>query len=95
MSGSLSNTITKPANVFQGCVHIKACLLELLDGLGLEQHVDQPTHRDGHTYDLTITRFSESLVASKPVVDQFISDQGPVQTWSLRGNLQLQEDQVN
>ena len=33
--------------------------LELLEGLGLEQHVDQPTHRDGHTLHLTITRLSE------------------------------------
>lgn len=52
--------------------------LERLEALGLEQHVNQPTHRDGHILDLTITRMSESLVTSTPVVDQFISDQAAV-----------------
>ena len=55
--------------------------LELLEGLGLEQHVDKPTHRDGHTLDLTITRMSECLVSHTPVVDQFISDHAAVLCW--------------
>ena len=55
--------------------------LEVLEGLGLEQHVDQPTHREGHTLDLLITRMSESLIASTPVVDQFISDHAAVLCW--------------
>ena len=55
--------------------------LELLEGLGLEQHVDKLTHRDGHTLDLTITRISECLVARTPVVDQFISDHAAVLCW--------------
>ena len=40
--------------------------MELLEGLGLEQHVDKPTHRDRHTLDLTITRMSECLVRPAP-----------------------------
>ena len=52
--------------------------LELFDGVGLKQHVDQPTHREGHTLDLTITRVSESLIVSTPVVDHFISDHAAV-----------------
>ena len=52
--------------------------LETLEVLGLEQHVDQPTHRDRHILDLTITRMSEGLVTSTPVVDQFISDHAAV-----------------
>ena len=55
--------------------------LELLEGLGLEQHVDNPTHRDRHTLDLTITRMSECLVSHAPVVDQFISDHAAVLCW--------------
>ena len=55
--------------------------MELLEGLGLEQHVDKPTHRDRHTLDLTITRMSECLVSHTPVVDQFISDHAGVLCW--------------
>ena len=55
--------------------------LELLEGLGLEKHVDKPTHRDRHTLDLTITRMSECLVSHAPVVDQFISDHAAVLCW--------------
>ena len=55
--------------------------LELLEGLGLEQHVDKPTHRDRHTLDLTTTHMSECLVSHTPVVDQFISDHAAVLCW--------------
>ncbi|EDO44723.1 predicted protein, partial [Nematostella vectensis] len=48
--------------------------LETLRALGLVQHVDQPTHQDGHILDLAITRMSESLVTGTPVVDHFLSD---------------------
>ena len=49
--------------------------------LGLEQHVDEPTHRHRHTLDLTVTRMSECLVLHTPVVDQFISDHATVLCW--------------
>ena len=55
--------------------------LELLEGLGLEQHVDNPTHRDRHTLDLTITRMSECLVSHTHVEGQFISDHAAVLCW--------------
>lgn len=51
---------------------------ELLEGLGLEQQVDKPTHRDGRTLDLTMTRMSECLVSRTPIVDQFIPDHSAV-----------------
>ena len=35
--------------------------LDLLDSLGLAQHVKTPTHRCGHTLDLMITREINSL----------------------------------
>ena len=37
-------------------------ILDLLESFRLEQHVDQPIHRDGHTLDLYITRTSEILI---------------------------------
>ena len=52
--------------------------LEVFDCVGLKQHVDQPTHREGHTLDLTITLVSESLIVSTPVVDHFTSDHAAV-----------------
>ena len=55
--------------------------MELLEGLGLEQHVDKPTHRDRHALDLTITRMSECLVSHTSVIDQFISDHTAVLYW--------------
>ena len=40
----------------------------ILDANGLKQHVDQPTHRKGHTLDLVITRDTSGLLRSPPVV---------------------------
>ena len=54
--------------------------LDLLDSFDLQQHVKQPTHRDGHTLDLSITRKSETLVDDEPTVDLFISDHEAVFT---------------
>ena len=50
--------------------------LELLDSFNLQQ----PTHRDGHTLDLSITRKSETLVDDEPTVGLFISDHAAVFT---------------
>lgn len=52
--------------------------MELLETLRLEQHVTQPTHRDGHILDLTITCISEKLIDGPPLVGQFISDHAAV-----------------
>ena len=48
--------------------------LELLTSMGLEQHVDKPTHISGHTLDLIITRCSDSLLGVRPITDYLISD---------------------
>ena len=49
-------------------------LLDLLESVGLRQHVTQPTHVHGHTLDLFITRHSDQIVQDPPQTDRFISD---------------------
>ena len=51
-----------------------ARFLELLTSMGLEQHVDKPTHTSGHTLDLIITRCSDSLLSAKHIADYLFSD---------------------
>ena len=48
--------------------------LDLLDSLGLVQHVKTPTHRFGHTLDLIITREVNALVETTPISDCYLSD---------------------
>ena len=50
------------------------CLKELLESMGLQQHVNEPTHESGHTLDLIITRQCDSLLANIPVTDCLFSD---------------------
>ena len=47
---------------------------DLLDSMGLEQHVKSPTQLHGHPLDLIITRNSDSTVAGTPFCDNFRSD---------------------
>lgn len=47
---------------------------DLLSSMGLEQHVDKPTHISGHTLDLIITRCSDSLLTATPMADYLFSD---------------------
>ena len=49
-------------------------LLDLLESVGLRQHVSQPTHVHGHTLDLIITRWSDQIIQDSPQTDRFISD---------------------
>ena len=50
-------------------------LLDLLDSLGLCQHVTQSTHELGHTViDLIITRRSDSTIHGWPTTDHLFSD---------------------
>ena len=51
-----------------------ARFLELLTLMGLEQHVDKPTHISGHTLDLIITQRLDSLLFAKPIADYLFSD---------------------
>jgi hypothetical protein len=39
----------------------------LLDAFGLHQHVTDPTHADGHTLDLVITRPSLALSSTSDI----------------------------
>jgi len=48
--------------------------LDLLECMGLTQHVITPTHRSGHTSDLLITRDLDGLVQTSPISDSFLSD---------------------
>lgn len=50
------------------------CLKELLESMGLQQHVNEPTHESGHILDLIITRQCDSLLANIPVTDCLFSD---------------------
>ena len=42
-------------------------VLDLLECMGLAQHVITPTHRSGHTLDLIITRDLDGLVQTTPI----------------------------
>ena len=52
----------------------RAKFLELIETVGLQQHVITPTHETGHTLDLIISRQCENLVKTTPVSDYHISD---------------------
>ena len=51
-----------------------ARFLDILQSMGLAQHVDAPTHEDGHTLDLIMTRSFDRAISVKPVVDTYVSD---------------------
>lgn len=53
-------------------------LCELLESVGLEQHVSIPTHISKHTLDLIITTQYDQLGISRPWTDYFFSDHMPV-----------------
>ena len=58
--------------------------LDLLEAMGLLQHVTTPTHESGHTLDLIITWQCDALVKDPPVSDYHISDH-----WSVTCLLNL------
>ncbi len=49
-------------------------LVSLLAACGLKQHIQGPTHKDGGTLDLVVTRESDSPFCGLPYVDYRISD---------------------
>ena len=53
-------------------------LLDTLESFGLEQHVAGPTHTEGHTLDLIITRISDILINDSPIIDHYLSDHASV-----------------
>ena len=52
--------------------------MDLLESLGLEQHVRGPTHTHAHTLDLVITRKMENIIARPPRVCRYFSDHATV-----------------
>ena len=49
-------------------------LIDLLHSMGLRQHVNKPTHKHGHTFDLCITRQVNSLIIGSSLTDSLFSD---------------------
>ncbi len=47
---------------------------DILESVGLQQHIHEPTHRDGHTLDLLITRKSENCVRDTSIISGLPSD---------------------
>ena len=48
--------------------------LDLLESMGLQQHVVVPTPKSGRTLDLIITRRADSLLSTDPMADYLFSD---------------------
>ena len=53
-------------------------MCDLLNDMGLQQHVRGPTHRFGHTLDWIISRTSNNLIFGLPIVGPFISDHAAI-----------------
>ena len=52
--------------------------LDLLESLGLQQHVRGPTHIHGHTLDLVVTRLAENIILDTPKADRYLSDHAAI-----------------
>ena len=52
--------------------------LDLLESLGLKQHVRGPTHIHGHTLDLVVTRLAENIILDTPKADRYLSDHSAI-----------------
>ncbi|XP_068691268.1 uncharacterized protein [Montipora foliosa] len=53
-------------------------LKDLLNSMGLVQHVKRPTHIHGHTLDLIITRQADGIVDGEPFPERYFSDHATV-----------------
>ena len=51
-----------------------AKFLDIIHSFNLKQHVCEPTHKDGHTLDLIITRYEDNIIDSLYINDPGISD---------------------
>lgn len=49
-----------------------------MESFGLEQRLTGPTHTEGHTLDLIITRTSDKLIYDSPRIDCYLSDHASV-----------------
>ena len=53
-------------------------LKDLLNSMGLVQHVKRPTHIHGHILDLIITRQADDVVVGEPILERYFSDHAAV-----------------
>ena len=53
-------------------------LKDLLNFMGLVQHVKRPTHIHGHTLELIITRQADDIVDGEPLPERHFSDHATV-----------------
>ena len=53
-------------------------LKDLLNSMGLVQHVKRPTHIHGHALDLIITRQADDIVDGEPLPERYFSDHAAV-----------------
>ena len=53
-------------------------LVHLLESFSFPQHVVGPTHILSHTLDLVLTRKSDQIIQSTPVVDRYFSDHASI-----------------
>ena len=53
-------------------------LKDLLNSMGLVQHVKRPTHIHGHTLDLIITRQADGIMDGEPLPERDFSDHATV-----------------
>ena len=67
----MRNPVNDPDNVNDSAA---LQFLQLLDMFNLKQHVTGPTHKNGHTLDLFITRTDENIAQDFSVFDPVISD---------------------
>ena len=58
--------------------------LDLIDSLGLVQHVHFEIHVQGHTLDLVITRKMDSIIQDTPISGSFLSDHATI-LFNLKG----------
>ena len=70
--GDMNVHVDNPQN------HNVAQFLDVLDTSNLVQHVDKPTHNQGHTLDLVLTRSSELIISDITYNHSVISDHAMV-----------------
>ena len=68
---------------------------KILESFNLQQHVNEPTHKQGHTLDLIITRNEDRLVNDIKVHDPVISDHMSVHCTLQLQKPQLQQTEIN